>query len=102
MEWFSEKLQRSWAEWLFAKKDLKRIIAPLELLATLVAVRLWTGNNGTSKGVCWVRAGTDNQSNTFAVSKMMSTKYPLTLLVSYGAFRDIAAEVMPAQLALDT
>ena len=81
-EWFSEKIERDWAEWLFVKNDLKRIIASLELLATSVAVRLWTGNNGTkSNDVCWVKAGTDNQSNTYAVSKMMSTKYPLTLLV---------------------
>ena len=29
VEWFSEKLERSWAEWLFVKKDLKRIIASL-------------------------------------------------------------------------
>ena len=81
-EWFSEKIEREWATWLFVKNDLKRIIASLELLATLVAVRLWTDNNGAkSNGVCWVKAGTDNQSNTYAVSKMMSTKYPLTLLV---------------------
>ena len=81
-EWFSEKIERDWAEWLFIKNDLKRIIASLELLATLVAVRLWTGGKDTrSNGVCWVKAGTDNQSNTYAVSKMMSTKYPLTLLV---------------------
>ena len=78
VEWFSEKLERSWADWLFVKKDLKRIIASLELLATLVAVRLWSGS---SKGKCWIKAGTDNQSNTYAISKMMSTKYPLTLLV---------------------
>ena len=82
LEWFSEKIDRGWAEWLFVKKDLKRIIASLELLATLIAIRLWAGRDGSrSKGVCWVRAGTDNQSNTYAVSKMMSTKYPLTLLV---------------------
>lgn len=82
LEWFSEKIDRSWAEWLFVKKDLKRIIASLELLATLIAIRLWAGRDGArSKGVCWIRAGTDNQSNTYAVSKMMSTKYPLTLLV---------------------
>ena len=81
LEWFSEKLERSWADWLFVKKDVKRIIASLELLATLVAVRLWTNGSSKSKGVCWIKAGTDNQSNTYAVSKMMSTKYPLTLLV---------------------
>ena len=82
LEWFSEKVERSWADWLFVKKDLKRNIATLELLATLVAVRLWTGKNGSrSRGVCWIKAGTDNQSNSYAISKMMSTKYPLTLLV---------------------
>ena len=75
-------MERSWADWLFVENDLKRIIASLELLATLVAVRLWSGNLGSrSRGVCWIRAGTDNQSNTYAVSKMMSTKFPLTLLV---------------------
>ena len=82
LERFSEKIERSWADWLFVKKDLKRIIASLELLATLVAVRLWTKTDSRSNGVCWIRAGTDNQSNTYAISKMMSTKYPLaTLLV---------------------
>ena len=81
LEWFSERVERSWADWLFVKKDLKRIIASLELLATLVAVRLWTKSGGRSNGVCWIRAGTDNQSNTYAISKMMSTKYPLALLV---------------------
>ena len=73
MEWFPERVERSWADWLFVKNDLKRIIVSLELLATLVAVR--------SREVCWIRTGTDNQSNTYAVSKMMSTKFPLTLLV---------------------
>ena len=80
LEWFSEKIERSWADWLFVKKDLKRIIASLELLAALVAVRLWTKMDSRSSGVCWIRAGTDNQSNTYAISKMMSTKYPLALL----------------------
>ena len=82
LEWFSEKIDRSWAEWLFVKKELKRIIASLELLATLIAIRLGAGRDGSrSKGVCSIRAGTDNQSNTYAVSKMMRTKYPLTVLV---------------------
>ena len=82
LEWFSERLDKHWAPWLFVKRDLKRIIAALELLATLIAVRLWAPHSDKpGRGAAWVRAGTDNQSNSYAVSKMMSTKYPLTLLV---------------------
>ena len=29
LEWFSEKVERDWADWLFVKNDLKRIIASL-------------------------------------------------------------------------
>ena len=45
-------------------------------------LRLWTKDLGVaSTGTCWIRAGTDNQGNTYAVNKLMSTKFPLTLLV---------------------
>ena len=74
IEWFSEKLERSWADRLFVKKDLKGIIASLELLATLVAVSLWTGNNIVDL-MEFVGSG------LVRIIKMMSTKYPLTLLV---------------------
>ena len=75
-------MDKDWAPWLFVEKDVKRIIAALELLATLIAVRLWDPCNGQQgRGAVWARAGTDNQSNSYAVSKMMTTKYPLTLLV---------------------
>ena len=81
-EWFSEKVEKDWAPWLFARKDPKRVIASLELLATLIAVRLWAKESqGGSKGVCWIKAGTDNLGNIYAVNKWMSTKFPLTLLV---------------------
>ena len=82
ISWFSEEVQESWAPWLFIRKDPKRVIAALELLATLVAVRLWAnGLQKGGKGRCWVRAGTDNQGNSYAVSRLMSTKYPLTVLI---------------------
>ena len=81
-EWFSEKVEKDWAPWLFVRKDPKRVIASLELLATLVAVQLWAKESQRgSKGVCWIKAGTDNLGNTYAVNKWMSTKFPLTLLV---------------------
>ena len=72
----------SWAPWLFIRKDPKRVIASLELLATLVATRLWAkGLRKGARGTCWIKAGTDNLSNSYAVSKWMSTKYPLTILI---------------------
>ena len=67
---------------LYTRKDPKRVIASLELLATLVAVRLWADpGSGGKRGKCWIKAGTDNQSNTYSISKWMSTKFPLTILI---------------------
>ena len=54
----------------------------MELLATLVAVRLWTKDlKSYGLGIYWIRAGADNQGNSYAVNKLMSTEFPLTLLV---------------------
>eukprot|EP00435_Cladocopium_sp_Y103_P068936 s20_g32.t1 len=82
LEWFSEEVSPKWAEWLTYKKDPKRVIATLELLATLVAVKLWMPTDRKDlQATCWLKGMTDNLSNTFAVSKWMSTKFPLTIFV---------------------
>ena len=39
--WFSLEVTPEWAPWAFAKGDPGKVIAALELLATLVGVRLW-------------------------------------------------------------
>ena len=81
-EWFSEEVEEAWAPWLFLRKDPKRVIAALEMLATLIGVRLWAkGLPIGGKGTCWVKGSTDNLSNAYAVSKWMSTKFPLTILI---------------------
>ena len=41
VEWCSEEVDPGWAEWMSYKTDPKRVIATLELLASLVAVKLW-------------------------------------------------------------
>lgn len=80
--WFSEQVGEDWAPWAFSKKDPKRTIAALELLATLIAIRLWIPERQTNfKGTCRAHGMTDNQSNTYAVSRRMSTKFPSTLLL---------------------
>ena len=39
--WFSLEVEKGWAPWAFVKGDTKKVIAALELLATLIGVRLW-------------------------------------------------------------
>ena len=70
------------APWLRDKGgNPKRVIAALEMLATLMALKLWAGEQ-LDKGL-QVRtvAFTDNRGNEFILKKGMSTKYPLTLLL---------------------
>ena len=69
------------APWLFCrKKNPKLVIASLELLATLVAVKVWAEEPGGSAEVL-TEAFRDNQGNSFALKNGMSSKYPLTVLL---------------------
>ena len=82
VSWFSEEISPEWAPWLHLKRDPKRIIAALELLASLVTVKLWMPTTeGATDAVCWIKGKTDNQSNTYAISRWMSTKFPLTVFI---------------------
>lgn len=94
--WFSVPVDTSLAPWLFSKgNNPKRVIAALELLATIIAVKLWGGR--TSEGmVVRVKAFTDNKGNSFAVAKGMSTKYPLTIMVM-----ELAEELRMRNLRMD-
>ena len=62
--WFSLEVTPEWAPCAFAKGDPGKVIAALELLATLVGVRLWVpeGNAKKTSRVA-IRGYTDNQSN---------------------------------------
>eukprot|EP00438_Fugacium_kawagutii_P016035 Skav225114 [mRNA] locus=scaffold1459:76340:77299:+ [translate_table: standard] len=80
-EWFSEEVTEKMAPWLYMKnRDPKRVIASLEMLATLVAVKLWLRNDGMGMRI-HTEAFTDNKGNEFILKKGMSTKFPITLLV---------------------
>ena len=63
--WFSLEVVESWAPWAFAKGDL-------ELLATLVGVRLWVPDGDAKKtSRVAIRGYTDNQSNESLLRKAM-------------------------------
>ena len=80
--WFSLEVVESWAPWAFAKGDPGKVIAALELLATLVGVRLWVPDGDAKKtSRVAIRGYTDNQSNESLLKKAMRTKFPSTLVL---------------------
>ena len=80
--WFSLEFDRSWAPWAFSKSSPNKVIAALELLATLIAVKLWIPDSeDTQASSVALRGFTDNQSNKALVKKAMTTKYPSSLVL---------------------
>ena len=58
------EVDRSWAPWAFSKSSPNKVTAALELLATLIAVKLWipdSEDRQTSRVA--LKGFTDNQSN---------------------------------------
>jgi hypothetical protein len=82
--WFALRLDRKNAPWAFGRGEPYRTIASLEMLATLISVMLFipgrTGGGGS--GVVSAGGTTDNKGNTFVVSKLMTTKFPLLAMVA--------------------
>ena len=78
--WFSIMVTEDIAPWYKMKGSPKKVIAALELLATLIAVKLWGGRLGAYAKAS-MKAFTDNRGNSFALVKGMSTKFPLTVLL---------------------
>ena len=78
--WFSVTLTEREAPWLFARGHASRTISSGELLGTLVAVHLFCTKplqTGRRHANFKVTGQTDNQGNSFVVSKLHTTKFPL-------------------------
>jgi hypothetical protein len=80
--WFYLEIRECDFPWVFVKKDPQRFIAALELMGTILAVLLFSPAWPTNL-TAWfsVTGSTDNQSMAYAVTKMLSTKWPITVLV---------------------
>ena len=61
------------------------VIAALQMLGTLVAIKLWLKGEQTYEGR--VEAFTGHEGNNFALKKGMSTKFPVTVN-THGVERD--------------
>jgi hypothetical protein len=94
--WFAVDLTRTNAPWAFARGEPYRTIASLELFATLVCVTTFGGEwPAGSAGEVRLQGLTDNLGNTFAVTKLMSSKFPLVVILA-----ELSAQLRARKMAL--
>jgi hypothetical protein len=79
--WYSVTLTPQNAAWAFAKEQPFRLIASLELLATLVSVMVLVPNGDPSAPEILIPGSTDNQGNSFVGNRLMTTKFPLCVIL---------------------
>ena len=83
-QWFAVRLNRRNAPWAFARGEAFRTIASLELRGILVGIMVLMpaqlGDAGVLGSVSFT-CGTDNQGNSFLLDKLMTTKYPLGVVL---------------------
>eukprot|EP00435_Cladocopium_sp_Y103_P069710 s303_g33.t2 len=78
--WFSVKLDRSTVPWAFEAGEPYKAIASLELLGTLASLVAFPLSRGKSKKF-HLSAGTDNMGNRHLVSRLLTTKFPLCIIL---------------------
>ena len=84
--WFSVRLNKANAPWAYARGEPFRTIASLELLGALLGVMLLLplgdfGRQAGTTGLITVGCATDNQGNSYLVDRLMTTKYPLGIIL---------------------
>ena len=95
--WFAVDLNRANVPWAFARGEPFRTIAALELFATLVCITTfgdaWPAG---ASGEVVLQGVTDNLGNSFALSKLMSSKFPLVVILS-----EVAAQLRARSMVLN-
>ena len=80
--WFSLEITREHFPWVFSKGDKpSRVIATLEALATLLALKLFYEPDSNIRKIRLQPTWTDNRGNGSALNKLMSTRYPVNALL---------------------
>ena len=81
--WFSFRIGKSDLPNFFKGDTAKRTVAAWELLATILALHLFSAppDGRERNAISFIGGATDNQGNPYAVNRLMSTKYPLNVLV---------------------
>ena len=78
--WFSVKLDRKSAPWVFESGEPYWAIASLELLGTLASIVAFPPRRGSSRKF-FLSAGTDNLGNRHLVTRLLTTKFPLCVVL---------------------
>ena len=76
--------ERRNAPWAFARGEAFRTIASLELLGALVGLMVLVPDDllrAETVGTATFTCGTDNQGNSFVLDKLLTTKYPLGVVL---------------------
>ena len=80
--WFSETLDRKNAPWAFSKGEPFRVVAALELYGTLLSIVAFSGDWPTAAaGQVTISASTDNAGNAQILTRLMSSKFPLVVVL---------------------
>ena len=94
--WFSAELNRKNAPWAFSRGEPYRVIAALELFATLLCIIVfgdaWPAG---AAGEVRLQGITDNAGNSFVVTRLMTTKFPLVMILA-----EVAAQLRMRGVAL--
>ena len=83
-EWFSLTLTRATAPWAYARGDPFRTIAALELFGVLVSLVVLVPvvqRAGEVSAMITLTCFTDNQGNSFLLDKLLTTRYPLGVVL---------------------
>jgi hypothetical protein len=95
--WYGVTLTKANAPWAFARGEPFRLIASLELFATLMSVIAFADRwPRSAKGRVQLTGITDNAGNTFTVSKMMTSKFPLVVILA-----ELAMQLQARDMDLD-
>ena len=94
---FAVDVDHTNAPWAVARGEPFRTIAALELFATLVCVVSFSSDwpEGT-RGAMALQGSTDNAGNTFAVTRLMTSKFPFIVILA-----ELAAQLRKRAMALD-
>ena len=84
VEWFSRTRMRATAPWAYARGEPFRTIAALELLGTLVSLVVLVpevNRRGDAAALITMSCSTDNQGNSFLLDRLLTTRYPLGVIL---------------------
>jgi hypothetical protein len=78
--WFAVRITRKSAPWAYWAGEAYKTIATLELFATLLCVMAFGPPEGAEGMIC-LSGDTDNKGNTFIVNRLMTTKFPVNVVL---------------------